>query len=58
MDEQLQIESITGAVSGDEVLVPLRCALGSALNHQASSFQYRAYIACKHASAQSVPVRP
>ena len=25
--EQLQIESITGAVGGDEVLVPLRCAV-------------------------------
>ena len=27
--EQLQIESITGAVGGNEVLVPMRCATGS-----------------------------
>ena len=32
--EQLQIESITGAVGGDEVLVPLRCATGPGVGDQ------------------------
>lgn len=54
--EQLQIESITGAVGGDEVLVPLRCAAGLGLNHETC-------VACKPmhlrlAVQLSAPVRP